>query len=118
VEEERGDPHSGDYPAPQTSSVTLTFSRPVTQLALRAYGAANCAGLFPNVVAKDSVGNVIYTGALADEFSDCGADQISGFLMDSVEVTTPIKSLVVGPPSPWTWIHADLTAYAKLFYTV
>ena len=111
---------SGDFPAPQWATVTLTMSRPVWGVVVRAgMGAVKCSGTLPTVAAYNGQNVLVSFDTVLLQFpDDCGSDDITGWTVDSVEYTGAVKKLVITTPSPGEWTHpSGIEAYAKVFHT-
>ena len=78
---------SGDYPAPQQATITLTLSRPVWGIVVRGgMGAVKCSGTMPTVTAYNGKDSLVSVDTFSFEFpDDCGSDDtlLVGLLIPS-----------------------------------
>lgn len=93
--------------------ITVTFSAPVTSVRISGSGAVWCLGDIGTLEAYDSTGAMVESRKLEMiDPSDCGADDVTFGGAATLTTTTPVKKLVIVPPSPFQF---QFTLYGQVY---
>ncbi len=87
----------------QTSLITVVFSKPIYQLIVIGSGGFFCSGDYGGVTVHNAHGDVVeQRGFTLTSQDDCGWDNVSCCLGDTLQFPGGITSREITPPQPWT----------------
>jgi hypothetical protein len=86
----------------QRDPINVVFAKPVYGVVIGGGGAYFCPGTFGSITGSNAHGDVVeQSDFIVKDPADCGPDNVTGGVVDTLKFSGGISHVVIQPPSPW-----------------